>query len=274
MARVPGSRGSPLEARDSGADVRFVTSPVEALALARREPAREVVFFAVGFETTAPTSAAAVPAAARLGVLNFSLLVAHVRVLPAMEAIVRDPDCGIGGFLAAGHVCTVTGTADYGPFAARHRLPVVVSGFEPVDLLGGLLRCIGRLEAGRPGVENAYGRALRPEGNPRARELLDLVYEPTDREFRGMGTIEGGGFALRPAFARFDALRRFDLAPRGAEPDTPCHAGEVLKGRLRPDQCPAFGTLSTPERPLGAPMVPAEGACAAYLRHRHPEPAS
>lgn len=268
MLRVPGSRESLLQARACGANVQIVYSPLGAVELARRHPDQHVVFFAVGFETTAPTTALAVRQAEALKLENFSLLVAHVRVLPAMEMLAARPDSGINAFLAAGHVCTVAGFQCYEPFVRRFRLPVVVTGFEPSDLLAGILERIRQLEAGQWRLCNQYARSARPEGNRRALELVDEVYEVCDRPWRGIGVVPMGGLRLRPEYARFDAERRFDRgsALRVLEP-AECRAGEVLTGRLRPSQCECFGTRCTPESPMGAPMVSSEGACAAYFRY-------
>jgi hydrogenase expression/formation protein HypD len=267
MLRVPGTRGSLLQARATGADVRMVYSPLDAVALARKHPDREVVFFAVGFETTAPATALAVRRAAALGLANFSLLVAHVRVQPAMEALAADPANRVQGFLAAGHVCAVLGFDVYDAFVARFGLPVVVAGFEPVDLLLALRECVRQLEAGTPAVANCYGRGVRREGNPQARAVLEAVYEPCDRDWRGIGRIPGGGLRLRHAWAQFDAAVRFPARTALTDDASGCRAGDVLTGRLKPSECPHFGRGCTPETPLGAPMVSSEGACAAYHRY-------
>jgi len=268
MLRVPGTSDDLLHVRADGGDVRIVYSPLDAVAIAEREPRREVVFFAVGFETTAPANAMALRLAARKGLRNFSLLVAQVRVPPALEAILAEPDCRVQGFLAAGHVCTVMGTAEYVELVRRHRVPVVVTGFEPVDLLQGVAMAVRQLEEGRAEVEIQYARVVRPEGNPAARRALEEVFEVIDRSWRGLGPIPASGLGINARFAEFDAERRFpDDAPPAAE-DPECRAGLVLQGRLRPQQCPAFGTRCTPEHPLGAPMVSSEGACAAYWLYR------
>lgn len=269
MLRVPGRSRDLLLARADGGDVRVVYSPLDALRLAQAEPRREVVFLAVGFETTAPSTALAVRQAAQAGVTNFSLLVAHVRVPPALSALLADPGCRIRGFLAAGHVCTVMGAAEYEPLAARHRVPIAITGFEPVDLLRGILDCVEQLESGRHEVTNLYARSVRAEGNPHARALLDEVFASASVRWRGLGEIPDSGLRLRPAYAAFDAARRLGLAtPERADPDEPrCPSGLVLQGRLRPCDCPEFGRGCTPERPLGAPMVSSEGACAAYFRY-------
>jgi hydrogenase expression/formation protein HypD len=269
MLRVPGSEGDLLAARAAGGAVHMVYSPLDALDYARRQPDRQVVFFAVGFETTAPASALAVRQALRLGVDNFTLLVAHVRVPPALETLLAAPGNRVQGLLAAGHVCAVMGYEEYEPVAERFRTPIVVTGFEPVDILSGVLVCVEQLERGEYPVVNAYGRAVTRAGNRTARRLLEEVFRPVDRAWRGMGTIPAGGLELTPGFRRFDAIERFgtSVSPH-VEPDR-CHSGEVLTGRLDPRACPAFGRECTPEHPLGATMVSSEGACAAYYRYRH-----
>jgi hydrogenase expression/formation protein HypD len=267
MLRVPGSRTDLLSVKAAGGDVRIVYSPLDAVRIAQREPERQVVFFAVGFETTAPANAMAVWQASRLGLDNFSLIVSHVLVPPAMEAILGAPDCRVQGFLAAGHVCAVMGYREYEPLAERHRVPIVVTGFEPLDLLQGILMLVQLLEAGQHGVQNQYARAVQRAGNLPARELIARVFGITARKWRGIGSIPQSGLGLRPEFARFDALARFAVQHIAAEEPKECRAGEVLQGLRRPDACPAFGTRCTPERPLGAPMVSSEGACAAYYHY-------
>jgi hydrogenase expression/formation protein HypD len=267
MLRVPGSHGSLLEARAAGGNVRSVYSPLDAVELARRHPESQVVFFAVGFETTAPTTALAVRQAAAQGMDNFSLLVAHVRVMPAMEAIADSADCRVQAFLAAGHVCTVTGCEEYEPFVARYRIPVVVTGFEPVDLLQGILECVRRLESGRPAVANCYARTARDSGNPTAQRLVASVFEVCDRPWRGFGVIPRGGLKLRAEFHPFDAEARFGRASFPVLDLSECRSADVLSGRIKPTACPSFGTTCTPDRALGAPMVSSEGACAAYYRY-------
>jgi hydrogenase expression/formation protein HypD len=270
MLRVPGSRGSLLDARAGGGDVRAVYSPIDAVEMARRNPRAQVVFFAVGFETTTPTTALALRQAAAHRLENFSLLVAHVRVLPAMEAIVASPDCRVHGFLAAGHVCTVAGCEDYGPFVERHRMPVVVTGFEPVDLLRGILECVRQLESGDPRLANCYARTARDAGYPTARRLVDGVFEVCDRPWRGLGVIPRGGLRLRREWTKFDAQKRFDHASLRVLEPSECKSGDVLAGRIKPTACPSFGNACTPDHPLGAPMVSSEGACAAYFRYGVP----
>ena len=268
MLRVPGSRGDLLKARARGGDVRIVYSPLDALDLARRNPDREVVFFAVGFETTAPANAMAVWRARELGVENFSLLVSHVTVPPAMRTILEASGNRVEAFLAAGHVCTVMGWAEYLPLALKYRVPIVVTGFEPLDLLEGILMAVEQLEEGRHEVENQYVRSVQKEGNRAARDLMERVFQVVDREWRGVGPIPGSGLGLKDEFRAFDAEERYSLGPIQAREPGECRAGEVLQGRLKPTDCPAFGARCTPECPLGAPMVSSEGACAAYYRYR------
>jgi hydrogenase expression/formation protein HypD len=245
----------------------MVYSPLDAVQLARSNPDREVVFFAVGFETTAPATALAAWQARQLGLKNFSLLVAHVLVPPALEAILSAPGNQVQGFLAAGHVCTVTGYEDYFDLAQRYAVPIVVTGFEPTDLLEGILMTVRQLESGRHEVENQYARSVRRHGNQAARDIVGEVYEVCDRPWRGLGVIRRSGLRLSAAYRGHDAETRFAVGTITAIESPECHSGEVLQGRLRPDQCPAFGKSCTPERPLGAPMVSAEGACAAYWKY-------
>lgn len=266
MLRVPGSSCDLFDARAAGADVRVVYSPLDALDLARREPAREVVFFAVGFETTAPTTAMAVRQAARLGIANFSVIAAHVRVPPAIEAILSSSDNRVQGFLAAGHVCTVMGIEEYRPLVEKFKVPIVVTGFEPVDLLQGVEMCVAQLEGGRAEVKNQYARSVRSEGNITARDLIAEVFTFVDQRWRGFDTLSKSALALNDRYADYDAIRRFGLTRAPASEPVECRAGQVLRGLLKPTQCPAFGSSCTPEHPLGAPMVSTEGACAAYFR--------
>ena len=275
MLRVPGSAGDLLRVRAAGGDVRFVYSPLDAVRLAKQNPARQVVFFAVGFETTAPATALAAVQARKLGLRNFSLLVSHVLVPPALEAILADPACRVQGFLAAGHVCAVVGFEEYEALARRHEVPIVVTGFEPVDLLEGIWMLLTQLESGRREVENQYARAVRRGGNAPAQTAVAEVYEVCDRAWRGLGMLPNSGLRLRKAYRDLDAETRFDVARVRASEPVECRSGEVLRGLLAPPACPAFGTLCTPEHPLGAPMVSGEGACAAYYRYaRCPEGAS
>lgn len=267
MLRVPGSTSDLLGVKARGGDVRICYSPLDAVKLARLHADRQVVFFGVGFETTAPANAMAVWEAARLGLENFSLLGAHVLVPPAIEAILESPDNRVQGFVAPGHVCAVMGTRAYEPIARRHRVPMVVTGFEPLDLLQGIHMTLAALEEGRFGVENQYARAVRPDGNRPARNLVEQVFEVCDRPWRGIGSIPRSGLRLRAEYARYDAERRFDLeAVTAAEPSI-CISGDIMRGRRKPHECPAFGSLCNPEHPLGAPMVSSEGACAAYYQY-------
>jgi hydrogenase expression/formation protein HypD len=268
MLRVPGSDRDLLSAKAAGGDVRIVYSPLDAVRLAARNPDREVVFFAVGFETTAPATALAVVQAERQQVKNFSVLCAHVRVPPAMEAILASPQNQVQGFLAAGHVCTVMGIHEYLPIVEKHRVPIVVTGFEPLDILQGLYQCVLQLEAGRCAVENQYARSVRPEGNMAAQRWMKDVFRVVSRAWRGLGTIPESGLGLREEYAEFDAEQRFSPIAKTPERPTECIAGLVLQGIQTPHDCPAFGTRCTPESPLGAPMVSSEGACAAYYRYR------
>jgi hydrogenase expression/formation protein HypD len=265
MLRVPGTRTSLLQVKAAGGDVRVVYSPADAVRLAAAEPDRQVVFLAVGFETTAPANAGAVLLAEKLGLDNFSMLVSHVLVPPALTAILDDPECLVDGFLAAGHVCAVMGWSEYEPIAAQYRVPLVVTGFEPLDLLEGILMAVRQLEAGRFEVENQYARAVRRSGNTVAQDTIRRVFQVSDRAWRGIGVIPDSGLVLAPEYERFDAGTRF--APSsvlGPEPDVECIAGRILTGVKVPTDCPAYGTRCTPLHPLGAPMVSSEGTCAAY----------
>jgi hydrogenase expression/formation protein HypD len=268
MLRVPGSGGDLLSVKARGADVRVVYSPVDAVKLAEQNPNRQVVFFGVGFETTAPATAMAVYQAAQKKLPNFSLLVSHVLVPPAIEAILSAPDCQVQGFLAAGHVCTVMGYEEYVPLAARYHVPIVVTGFEPLDILQGVLMCVQQLESGRAEVENQYRRSVRQEGNRPAQALIRQVFQPVPRKWRGIGEIPRSGLGMNAGYESFDAEQRFGVAGIRVEEPSECRSGLVLQGRIKPFECPAFGTRCTPEHPLGAPMVSSEGACAAYYRYR------
>lgn len=265
MLRVPGSTQSLFDAKAVGADVRIVYSPLDAVQLARSNPQREIVFFAVGFETTAPANAMAVWEAAREGIPNFSMLVSHVLVPPAMDAILSSPDCRVQAFLAAGHVCMVMGFEEYLPISRKYRVPIVVTGFEPLDLLEGVQMAVAQLESGRADVENQYARAVRRSGNRPAQERIAEVFEVTRRAWRGIGEIPLSGLRLREAYRRFDAESRFAVEIGHVEESNECIAGLVLQGLRKPYECPAFGTRCTPDTPLGAPMVSSEGACAAYF---------
>jgi hydrogenase expression/formation protein HypD len=267
MLRVPGSHKSLLDARAEGASVQIVYSPLDAVALAARHRDQDVVFFAVGFETTAPTTALAVMQARKLGLENFSLLVAHVRVQPAMEAVMQSEPCRVEAFLAAGHVSTVMGYEEYDGFVARFGVPVVVTGFEPTDLLSGILACVEQLESRQARVDNQYARSVERCGNRAAQDLVSEVYEVCDRAWRGLGVLPAGGLRLREPFREFDAERRFSSLRLPVIESSDCRAGEVLAGRLKPRDCPSFATHCTPQSPLGAPMVSHEGACAAYYQY-------
>jgi hydrogenase expression/formation protein HypD len=267
MLRVPGSHADLLSAKSEGADVRMVYSPLDTVKLAQQNPERQVVFFAVGFETTAPANAMAVHQAARQGVENFSILTSHVLVPPAMEALLSSPDNLVQGFLAAGHVCAIMGFWEYEPIATRYEVPIVVTGFEPLDLLHGIYMTLEALEEGRWGVENQYARLVVKEGNQPAQKLMSEVFEICDRKWRGIGEIPMSGYRLRDELESFDAEKRFDVGDIEAQEAADCIAGEILVGMKKPHECSAFGSKCTPEHPLGAPMVSAEGACAAYYQY-------
>ncbi|MDB1088542.1 hydrogenase formation protein HypD [Streptomyces sp. ACA25] len=268
MLRVPGTDRDLFRVKSAGGDVRVVYSPLDALDIARRNPGRQVVFFGIGFETTAPANAMTVHQARRLGIENFSLLVSHVRVPPAIDAIMRAPDCRVQAFLAAGHVCSVMGTEEYPTLAERFGVPIVVTGFEPLDILEGVRRTVRQLERGEHRVENAYPRAVREEGNPAALRMLEEVFEVTDRPWRGIGVIPDSGWRLSEGFRSYDAEYRFDVTGVHTVESPLCRSGEVLQGLLKPHECEAFGTACTPRKPLGATMVSSEGACAAYYLYR------
>jgi hydrogenase expression/formation protein HypD len=270
MLRVPGTKRDLFSVKATGGDVRIVYSPLDAAKLARENPGRQVVFFAVGFETTAPANAMAVFQARQQGLKNFSVLVSHVLVPPAMEAILSSPTNRVQGFLAAGHVCTVMGYTEYEPLARKYRVPIVVTGFEPLDILQGVLMCIRQLEGGRAEAENQYTRAVRREGNQPAQSLMREVFRVIHRKWRGLGEIPQSGLGLGEPYAEFDAEQRFGVAALTAEESTECISGLILQGVRKPHDCPAFGTRCTPEHPLGATMVSSEGACAAYYRYRRP----
>jgi hydrogenase expression/formation protein HypD len=272
MLRVPGSRGDLLQLKSQGSDVRVVYSPLDAVNLAAAHPQRPVVFFAIGFETTAPPNAMAVWLARRRGLKNFSLLVSHVLVPPSITAILQAPGNRVQAFLGPGHVCTVMGNSEYEPIARRYRVPIVITGFEPVDMLEGVLRVVQQLEAGRAEVENQYSRAVRPEGNPASKKLIDEVFEVCDRKWRGVGLIPKSGYRLRYEYRDHDAERIFEVEGLETQESTVCISGQILKGLKKPHECPAFGRECTPQTPLGATMVSAEGACAAYHAYgRHLE---
>jgi hydrogenase expression/formation protein HypD len=267
MLRVPGSSGSLLSARARGADVRVVYSPLDAVRLAQENPGREVVFFAIGFETTAPANAMAVAQAKRSGTHNFSVLVSHVLVPPSMVAILQSPGNRVNAYLGPGHVCAVMGTREYEALCRSYRIPIVITGFEPVDILEGVLMTVRQLEAGRAEVENQYARAVRAEGNLDAQRIVDDVFEVCDRKWRGVGNIPKSGLRLRHEYAAHDAERRFEVQGIEAAEPSVCISGLVLRGQKRPNECKAFGKECTREHPLGATMVSAEGACAAYMAY-------
>jgi hydrogenase expression/formation protein HypD len=271
MLRVPGNSGDLLSVKAKGGQVRMVYSPMDALKLAEENPAREIVFFAVGFETTAPATALAVMQAARKKVSNFSLLMSHVLVPPALEALLSSPERRVDGFLAAGHVCAVMGYHEYEPIAEKYRVPIVVTGFEPLDILQGVLMCVNQLESQRAEVENQYTRAVTRPGNVIAQKVLQEVFRVVPRRWRGMGEIARSGLALSSGYESYDAEKKFGVSHWTVEEPQECRSGLVLQGRLKPPECAAFATRCTPEHPLGATMVSSEGACAAYYRYK-PEP--
>jgi hydrogenase expression/formation protein HypD len=271
MLRVPGTKMDLFAVKAAGGDVRIVYSPLDSVKIARDNPDKQVVFFAVGFETTAPANAMAVFQAYQKRLLNFSLLVSHVLVPPAMEAILSSPMNRVQGFLAAGHVCTVMGYTEYLPIAEKYHVPIVVTGFEPLDILQGVFMCLQQLERGEAKVENQYTRSVRREGNRKAQELIREVFCIIPRKWRGVGEIPQSGFTLRRKYAEYDAERRFEVAAYTAEESGECISGLILQGVKKPYECPAFGNRCTPERPLGATMVSSEGACAAYYRYRKTE---
>lgn len=271
MLRVPGSDEDLFRMRADGGDVRVVYSPLDAVKIAQQQPDKQVVFFAIGFETTAPANAMSVWQAKQLGVNNYSILVSHVRVPPAMRAILSSPYNQVQAFLAAGHVCAVMGYWEYPSIAEEFKVPIVVTGFEPVDLIQGILMAVKQLEANRHDVENAYGRVVTFDGNRPAQDLINQVFVECDRKWRGIGVIPGSGWRLRDEFAEFDAERRFDVGAINTKESPLCISGLVLQGRKKPYECSAFGKECTPEHPLGATMVSSEGACAAYYRYRKQE---
>jgi hydrogenase expression/formation protein HypD len=268
MIRVPGSSTDLFRIKSEGGDVRIVYSPLDAVRLAQANPDKQVVFFGIGIETTAPANAMTVTMAKQLGLTNFSLLVSHVLVPPAIRAIMDSPSRRVQGFLAAGHVCTVMGMGEYVPLVEEYRVPIVVTGFEPLDVLEGIRRVLLQLEQGRAELENAYPRAVQPQGNPAAQAVVRDVFTTCDRAWRGIGTIPSSGWRLSDEYADFDAELRFDVTGIHAEESPLCRSGEVLQGLIKPHQCSAFGKECTPRKPLGAPMVSSEGACAAYYQFR------
>ena len=264
MIRVPGSEKSILEAKASGADIRVLYSPLEAVNIAVANPDKQVVFFAVGFETTAPANALSVVHANKLGLKNYSILASHVLVPPAIDALMSDPENIIDGFLAAGHVCTIMGTEEYYPLSKKYNVPIVVTGFEPVDILQGILMVVQQLEKGEAKVENQYARMVREEGNVSAKEVIKDVFEVTDRMWRGIDVIPMSGYQVQEKYAAFDANKKFDINIAEAPENEACIAGDIMKGKKKPIDCPQFSKACTPQTPLGAPMVSSEGACAAY----------
>lgn len=267
MVRVPGTQKSLLQAKAQGGDLRILYSPIEAVYIAKENPGKEVVFFAVGFETTAPANALAVLHAEKEGVNNFSILTSHVLVPPAMEAILQDPLCKIDAFLAAGHVCAIMGIKEYEPLVEKYQIPIVVTGFEPLDLVQGILKAVIQLEKGTAKLENQYARVVKPEGNHSAQKVIQTVFEVGDRAWRGIGTIPNSGYVVREAYKTFDAEQKFSIPSLAASTSQLCIAGEVLKGLKKPFECPEFGKKCVPANPLGAPMVSSEGACAAYYHY-------
>lgn len=267
MLRVPGSQKDLFRIKSEGADVRIVYSPLDALKVARENPGRQVVFFGIGFETTAPANAMAISLAAKEKLRNFSVLISHVLVPPAMEAIMNSPINRVQAFLAAGHVCSVMGYWQYPPLAERFKVPIVITGFEPMDVLDGIRRAVIQLESGRHEVENAYGRVVNFAGNKPAQEMLERIFEVTDRVWRGIGMIPKSGWRLRPEYRDFDAEYKFEVQNISTQESALCRAGEVLQGAIKPTECSAFGSACTPRTPLGATMVSNEGACAAYYNY-------
>ncbi|MGL5196361.1 MAG: hydrogenase formation protein HypD [Chroococcales cyanobacterium] len=268
MLRVPGTDKDLLSIKATGGDIRIVYSPADCLKIAQDNPHKQVVFFGVGFETTAPATAMAVYQAAQQNIPNFSMLVSHVLVPPAMEAILSAPQRKVQGFLAAGHVCTIMGYSEYEAIAPKYQVPIIVTGFEPVDILQGIYLCIKQLESGQAQVENQYSRSVRKEGNQPAQNILKEVFEIVPRQWRGIGEIAESGLNLKPKYAQFNAANRFDLTGIQSEESPDCMSGLILQGIKKPHDCEAFGKRCTPEHPLGAPMVSSEGACAAYYRYR------
>ena len=270
MLRVPGSDADLFTLKSQGVDVRVVYAPLDCVKIARANPGKKVVFFAIGFETTAPANAMAVWRAKEEGITNFSVLVSHVLVPPAIAAILQSPQNRVQGFLGPGHVCAIMGFHEYEALSARYRVPIVITGFEPMDILEGTLMTVQQLEANRAEVENQYARAVQSQGNQPAQELVRQVFEVCDRKWRGVGSIPKSGYKLRYEFREHDAERLFQVAEIDTKEPAVCISGQILKGIKKPHDCPAFGTMCSPQRPLGATMVSAEGACAAYYAYgRH-----
>ena len=267
MLRVPGSGRDLFSVRADGGDIRVVYSPLDAVKIAQQNPDREVVFFAIGFETTAPANVMSVLQAKTLGLKNYSLLVSHVCVPPAMRTILSSPFNRVQGFLAAGHVCAVMGYWEYPPIAQEYKVPITITGFEPLDIAQGILMTVRQLEEGRTGVENAYARAVTFAGNRPAQAVIQQVLMSCDRNWRGIGMIPNSGWCLRPEFSDFDAEKRFRVGQIQPQESPLCVAGQILQGLKKPFDCPAFATICTPQNPLGATMVSSEGACAAYYRY-------
>lgn len=267
MLRVPGSKKSLLEAKAGGADIRILYSPMEAISLAAKMPEREIVFFAVGFETTAPANALSVVQAHKMGIKNYSILTSHVLVPPAIEALMSDPECVVEGFLAAGHVCTIMGVEEYAPLVEKYKVPIVVTGFEPVDILQGIYMVVKQLEDGYAKLENQYTRVVRTKGNPQAIDVIHKVFDTSDRMWRGLSVIPNSGYSVSEGYADYDAIRKFDITIEHSPENAECIAGDIMKGISKPFDCPNFGTKCKPETPLGAPMVSSEGACAAYYHY-------
>ncbi len=267
MVRVPGSKKSLLQAKAEGGDLRILYSPLEAVNIAKNNPDRQVVFFAVGFETTAPSNALSIVHAQKLGLTNFSLLVSHVLVIPAMESILSDQFCRINAFLGAGHVCTIMGLEEYHPVAEKYKIPIVVSGFEPADLVRAIYHAVAQLEKGEYKVENCYERLVKEEGNVPARQVVDEIFGVGEQEWRGIGEIPDSGLVIKEKYSNFDATRKFSIQVEDQKIEKKCIAGEILKGNKKPQECPEFGKSCNPTNPLGAPMVSSEGACAAYYNY-------
>ena len=265
MIRVPGSKKSLLEAKANGGDLRILYSPIEAVSIAKENPDKEVVFFAVGFETTAPANALSVLHAEKEGITNYSILASHVLVPPAMEAILDDEFCTINAFLGAGHVCAIMGIQEYYPLVEKYRIPIVVTGFEPLDLVQGIYMAVKQLEEGRCTLENQYARVVKQDGNKAAKDVINKVFEVGDREWRGIGEIPHSGYVIREAYKKYDAEAKFEISNIKVPENSKCIAGEILRGIKKPHQCDQFGKACTPSNPLGAPMVSSEGACAAYF---------
>jgi hydrogenase expression/formation protein HypD len=267
MLRVPGSTQDLFQVKGDGGDVRIVYSPLDAIKIARENRDKQVVFFGIGFETTAPANAMAVYQAKQLGLSNFSMLVSHVLVPPAIRAVLDSPVNRVQAFLAAGHVCSVMGFSEYVPIVEEYQVPIVVTGFEPLDVLEGIRKTVVQLETGTPAAENAYTRAVNFDGNQAAQKLIADVFETTDRNWRGIGMIPGSGWELSERYADFDAAERFDVGDIDTQEPEICRSGEVLQGLIKPNECEAFGKECTPRKPLGATMVSSEGACAAYYTY-------